>query len=237
VKDNEHSGRPTTIRTDDNIAAVNKMVKEYRNVMSQLIADTLCIHKTVVLRILREDLKKQKLCSRFVPHALTREKMDERVAVCQDLLNMINSDKNFLDKVITSDESWCFAYDPETKCQSSERVGEHSPRPKKPRFQKSQVKTVLTVFFDSQGNVHKEFVQEGCTVNPEYYKGVLDRLISHIQRVRPALYRTHFFLLHDDAPAHSAAKIRQFLTQKQVATLNPHHSPDLSPPNTSCSRR
>jgi len=25
--------------------------------------------------------------------------------------------------------------------------------------------------------VHKEFVQEGCTVNAEYYKGVLDRLI------------------------------------------------------------
>ena len=37
-------------------------------------------------------------------------------------------------------------------------------------------------------------------------------------------------LLHDNAPAHSAAKIRQFLTQKQVARLNHHpHSPDLSP--------
>jgi hypothetical protein len=46
--------------------------------------------------------------------------MDERVAACQDLLNMINGDKNFLDKVITGDESWCFAYDPETKSQSSE---------------------------------------------------------------------------------------------------------------------
>jgi len=69
-------------------------------VTSQLIADTLGILKTVVLQILREDLKKQKLCSRFVPHALTREQMDKRVAACQDLLNMINGDKNFLDKVI-----------------------------------------------------------------------------------------------------------------------------------------
>jgi len=40
---------------------------------------------------------------------------------------MINGDKNFLDKIITGDESWCFAYDPETKRQSSEWVGEHSP--------------------------------------------------------------------------------------------------------------
>ena len=63
------------------------------------------IPKTVVQRILRGDLKKRKMCSRFVPHALTREQMEERVAACQDLLNMINGDKNFLDKVITGDES------------------------------------------------------------------------------------------------------------------------------------
>jgi len=90
---------------------------------------------------------------------------------------------------------------------------------------------MLIVFFDSQGNLHKEFVQESCTVNGEYYKGVLDRLILRIRRVRPALYCTReFFLLHEKAPAHSAAKIRRFLTQKQVATLNhPPYSPGLSP--------
>ena len=81
-------------------------------------------------------------------------------------------------------------------------------------FQKWKVKTMLIVFFDSQGIVHKEFVQEGCTVNAEYYKGVSDRLISHFRRVRHALYCTHdFSLLHDNTPAHSAAKIRQFQTQ------------------------
>ena len=52
VKDDEGS------RTDDSIAAVDKMVKEGRKVTSRLIADTLGIPKTVVLRILREDLKK-----------------------------------------------------------------------------------------------------------------------------------------------------------------------------------
>ena len=103
--------------------------------------------------------------------------MNEQVAACQDLLNMINGDKNILDKVITGDENWCIAYDPETKRQSSERVGEHSPRPKKLRFQKSGVKTMLIVF-DNQGTVHKEFVQ-GCTVNAEYYKGVSPPNFAH----------------------------------------------------------
>jgi len=33
-------------------------------------------------------------------------------------------------------------------------------------------------FFDSKGVVHKEFVLEGKTVNAEFYKGVIDSLIS-----------------------------------------------------------
>jgi len=37
-------------RTDDNIVAVDKMVKEDRNVTSVLIVDTIGIPKTVVLR-------------------------------------------------------------------------------------------------------------------------------------------------------------------------------------------
>jgi len=45
VKDDKRSGRPTTSRTND-IAAVDKMVKEHRKVTSRLIADTLGIPKT-----------------------------------------------------------------------------------------------------------------------------------------------------------------------------------------------
>ena len=39
VKDDERSGRPTTSRTDDNMAAVDKMVKEYyKGVSDRLIS-------------------------------------------------------------------------------------------------------------------------------------------------------------------------------------------------------
>jgi hypothetical protein len=40
---------------------------------------------------------------------------------------------------------------------------------------------MLITFFDSQGIVHKEFVPEGKTVNAEFYKGVMDRLLKRIQ--------------------------------------------------------
>jgi hypothetical protein len=101
---------------------------------------------------------------------------------------MVEADKIFFYKIITGDETWCFASDPETTRQSSEWVGETSPWPKKLKFQRSCIKTMLIIFFDSQGIVHKEFIPERKTVNAEFYKGVLDHLLQCIQWVCPAAF-------------------------------------------------
>jgi hypothetical protein len=129
---------------------------------------------------------------------------------------MADADKIFFNKIIMGDEIWCFAYDLETKRQSSEWVGETSAQLKKLKFQTSRIKTMLIIFFHSQGVVHKEFIPEGKTVNAEFYKGVMDRLLKHIQQAHPAkLCSRDFFLVHDNAPAHKAASVCQFLTPKE----------------------
>jgi hypothetical protein len=104
------------------------------------------IPKTVVLRILLEDLGKRKLCASFVPHFLTPEQREDRVTSCQDIIAMADADKIFLNKIITGDETWSFASDPETKRQSSEWVGDISLRPKKLKFQRSPFNTMLIIF-------------------------------------------------------------------------------------------
>jgi len=101
---------------------------------------------------------------------------------------MDDADKNFFNRIIMGEETWCFAYDPETKLQSSEWVGETSPWLKKLKFQRSHIKTMLIIFFNSKVIVHKEFVPRGKTVNAVLYKGVLDRLLKHVQQVRPAAF-------------------------------------------------
>ena len=45
---------------------------------------------------------------------------------------------------------------------------ENSPLPKKAGMSRSKVKTTINVFFDSRGNVHKEFVPPGMTVNQAF---------------------------------------------------------------------
>jgi len=231
----EERGRcPKSTRTEVNIAAVADLVKNDRRIASRMIVESLNTPKTVVLRILKEDLGKSKLCAHFVSHSLTPEQREDRVTSCQDIIAMADADKDFLNKIITGDGTWCFAYDPETKRQSSEWVGETSPRPKKLKFQRSRIKTMLIIFFDSQGVVHKEFVPKGKTVNAEFYKAVIDRLLKRIQRFRPAAFCCLyiFFLLHDNAPAHKAASVCQFLTPKNITTpYHPPYSPDLSPPD------
>ena len=117
------------------------------------------------------------------------------------------------------------AYDPKTKWQSSEWVGETSPWPKTLIFQRFRIKTMLTIFFDSQGIVHKEFIPEGKTVNAEFYKGVMGHLLKCIQRVcPPAFCSQDFFLLHDNAPAHKVGSVCKFLTPKMLQPFSPHPS-------------
>jgi hypothetical protein len=103
---------------------------------------------------------------------------------------------------------------------SSEWLGETSTRPKKLKFQRIHIKNMLLIFFDSQGVVHKEFVPEEETVNAEFYKGVMGRLVKPIQPARPVAFCSReFFLLHDNAPAHKAASVCQVLTPKMLTTL------------------
>jgi len=47
-------------------------------------------------------------------------------------------------------------------------VGQNSPKPKKLRVQKSQLKMTLIVFFGTEGVIHREFVPEGQKVNAEF---------------------------------------------------------------------
>jgi len=122
-----------------------------------------------------------------------------------------------------------FDYDPETKRQSEEWYTNISPRPKKARMSRSRVKTMIIVFFDSRGIVHKEFVPSGQTVNRAFYKDVLKRLRKRVQRVRRDI-TDDWVLQHDNTPAHTALSIREFLAKKNIRLIpHPPYSPVLAP--------
>ena len=134
-----------------------------------------------------------------MPKNLSVEQKAKRLEICQDLLGRLEIEPNFLHKVITGDESWVFDYDPETKRQSEEWHTKSSPRPKKARTSRFRVKTMIIVFFDSRGIVHKEFVPQGQRVNHAFYKDVLEQLRKRVERVRRDI-ADDWVLQHDNAP-------------------------------------
>ena len=79
--------------------------------------------------------------------------------VAGNLFEKSTQDPTFLTKIVTGDESWVFAYDPETKMQSAEWHTSSSPRPKKSRLVKSKEKVMRFAFSDIDGVVHHDFVR------------------------------------------------------------------------------
>ena len=145
-----------------------------------MIAEETGLKKNAVRRILTEHLHMRKICAKLVPKNLSVEQKANRLEICQDMLGRLEIEPNFLYKVITGDESCVFDYDPENKRQREERHTKSSPRPKKALMSRSRVNTMIIIFFDSRGIVHKEFVPPGRTFNHAFYKDVLGRLRKRV---------------------------------------------------------
>jgi len=70
---------------------------------------------------------------------------------------------------------------------------------------------------DISGIVRYEFVPTGQTINQLYYLEVLKRLREKVRRKRPELFANNSWTLHhDNAPAHTALSVREFLATKQI---------------------
>ena len=106
-----------------------------------------------------------------------------------------------------------------------------SPRPKEARQVRSNLKVLLTAFFDCRGVVHHKFSPQGRTVNKEYYLQVMRNLRETIRHKRPDLWNNKNWLLHhDNAPAHTSLLVRKFLAKTNtLMMLQPPYSPDLAP--------
>jgi len=158
IEDNPRSGQPTECRNDNNVQKISQLLLQNRLFSLGMLADEVNIGKDTVRKIVVEDFRKRKICSRFVPHSLTPEQKDQRIAACWDLFATAGSDPDFFKEIVTGDDTWCFAYDQTTKRHSAVWIGETLPRLKKLWFQKSCVKTMLVIFFDWQDIIHKEFL-------------------------------------------------------------------------------
>ena len=167
----------------------------------------------------------------MVPRLLTDQK-EHHMQLCQDIIEHLQTEPDLLHRVITGDETCIFEYNLETKHQSCQWKSDVAEA-EKARWSKSKVKVLLIMFFDVRGIVHSEFLPQGQMISQQVYKDILRLLLRSVHEKRWELWQDKSWLLHhDNAPAHNALSIQQFLAKKNIAVLEqPPYSPDLTPHN------
>jgi histone-lysine N-methyltransferase SETMAR len=142
VDDDERSGRPSTSTTPEKIAKVRDSNAMFFLVVAQQSRYKFCSNASHV-QIVRQNALNGPVRQSY---DLTNI-VNSSPTICKELKDQARDDPNFISKVITGDESWVYGYDPETKQQSSQWKSPNSPRPKKARRVRSNVKSMLIVFF------------------------------------------------------------------------------------------
>lgn len=189
------------------------------------------VGRATIHRILSEQLELSKVSARWVPRNLTDEHRQKRMGAALEMLTRYNQGgEEFLDRIVTGDETWFHYWTPETKARSMVWKKKDQPAPKKFKQQASAGKVMATVFWDRKGIIWIEYCPRGCTINGAEYFDTLMRLRKAIKSRRPGLLSKKVILLHDNAPAHSS-KYTQGLLKSFEWDVFPHppYSPDLAP--------
>lgn len=172
IEDDKGRGRKTSM-TATSVGAVKDVIDRDRRYTVRDVCDITGLTRGTVHRILTDNLNMRKLSSRWVPRLLTSEHKEKRVAASRKFLAQYYKDgDDYLDRIITTDETWLFLFDPETKEQSRQWKTDGSPPPKKARHAKSTGKQMYIFFMDRAGMILQHAVPIHTTVNAEYYSKV-----------------------------------------------------------------
>jgi hypothetical protein len=130
-----------------------------------MIADKLNINECTIHQTVTQGLNMITLCAEMVPKNLNDDQESRRNEMSVEMLEGLETEQNSLDRLITSDESWFFEYDPEIKRQSEEWHPPQFTRQRKDRMSKSKIKKMVIIFFCSRGVVLEESESPSVTVS------------------------------------------------------------------------
>ena len=161
IIDKPRSGRPSSAVTEANKQKVDELIRSNRRITTRDIIEVIDVGHGVVNNIIC-DLGYSKVCARWVPRQLTDELKHSRLDVCRQMLQRVqNEGEQFMNRIVTGDESWAHHYEPETKRQSMQWHHLGSPSPKKFKLAPSAGKVMITVFWDSRGVLLLDFLPKG----------------------------------------------------------------------------
>ncbi|GBO11356.1 hypothetical protein AVEN_111355-1 [Araneus ventricosus] len=132
LEDDARPGQANRVITPEMIAEVHDLVLNNRRVTMDEIHRLLGISVGTTHTIMHQHLKFRKICAQWVPHELTAEQRNNRMALSLSHLQRYHEEEyGFLSHIVTGDEKWCHHFEPESKRQSKQWKHATSPPPKK----------------------------------------------------------------------------------------------------------
>ncbi|GFV78241.1 putative DD34D transposase [Trichonephila clavipes] len=161
TEDDARSGHSKEAVTDENIKKVYKIIFDNRKVKLIEIAETLKISKERVVHIVNEYLDMRKLCSKWVRLSSQSTKKQQRIDDSKQCLELFNRNKSeFLRRYVTMDKTWLHHFTPESNRQSAEWTARDEPTPKCGKTQKSVVKVMASVFWDTHVIIFIDYLKK-----------------------------------------------------------------------------
>ena len=146
VGDDERCGSSKEVRTPELIGQIKNFMDKDRRVSLETISAQFDVNVGTVHTIIHNELKMQKICTKFIPRVLREDQKERRCHDSREMVELNNSDPTFLDDLVTCDESWIYYYDPETKRQGSQWKHAGCPRPKTTKQSKATHKLLMIPF-------------------------------------------------------------------------------------------
>ena len=161
----------------------------------------------------------------------TDDQKRSQVDISRYLLSRYEHDPgDFIDRVVTQDETWLHHFDPELKMQSMQWKYPVSPPPKKFKRVSSAGKVMASVFWNSLGVIMIDNLEQGRTINGAYYAAELRRLCQEIARKRRGKLIRGVLLLQANAPAHTSQVAMTAATKCGFEVFpHPPYSTDMAP--------
>lgn len=226
ITDRKSTGRPIEIG-DQHREKLKSIVRDDRRITKEALAQRINVSYGTVRNLLKE-LGIRKLCSRFVPYFITAEMSQRRLQCCQYNIELYQELGDiFLNNIVTEDETPLSLYLPDDRRSSAEFKFPGETASKKLRTGTSHRRALmLSVFWDAKGPIHVDIVDKTVTLNAVYYAEQVQ--ITRTKRRKPR--GQQLYLLHDNAPIHSAHASQAAIQQAGFTQLaHPPYSPDLAP--------
>ena len=140
-------------------------------------------------------------------------------------------DPRRLEEIVTSDETWIYHFQPDSKAKNKVWVSFEGDRSVIARRCKTSNRMVYAIFFDSKGPVLQIPAPKGSSVTGKSFReSVLTQLVDFYQKRRLHTSVCGIKLLHDNARSHKSAMVQEYLKESGLDVLDhPPYSPDLSP--------